>query len=163
MNRMMSALIASTRSRWVSSARVVVPVDLGDVGRVEHGREGANGAQIGADPLDRRLVEDARPAGGDEGIVGNGVPCAEVELMEGGQRDQVPDPRDPLLVTSAEADRAELGQGADRLARTAPDGLDPGDQRGPNGAETHAEDGEPSLSRRDPRRSREGALRIVLA
>ena len=47
----------------------VRPVHLGDVGRVEHGREGANRAQVGADPLDGRLIEDPGPAGGDEGHV----------------------------------------------------------------------------------------------
>ena len=83
--------------------------------------------------------------------------------MEGGQWDQVPDPGDPLLVTSAEADRPELGQGADRLARAAPDGLDPRDQRGPDGAETHAEHGEPSIGRGDVGWAREGTLRHVLA
>ena len=68
----------------------VVSVHLGDVGRVEHGRERPDRAQIGADPLDRRLVEDAGAAGGDEGVVGERVPRTEVELVERGQGDQVP-------------------------------------------------------------------------
>ena len=163
MKVMMSARMASTCWRWVPSGARVVSVHLGDVGRVEHGREGSDRAQVRTDPLDGRLVEDPGPAGGDEGVVGERVPRAEVELVEGGQRDQVADPGDPLLVTAAEADRPELGEGSDRLARADPDRLDPGDQRGPDGAQSHAEHGEPSVGWRDLGRAREGTLRHVLA
>ena len=55
----------------------VLSVHLGDVRRVEYGREGPDRAQVGADPLDRLLVEDPGPAGGDEGVVGERVPHAQ--------------------------------------------------------------------------------------
>jgi hypothetical protein len=141
----------------------VVSMHLGDVGRVEHGWKRPDGAQVRTDPLDGRLVEDPGPAGGDEGVVGERVPRAEVELVEGGEGDQIADAGDPLLVTAAETDRPELGQGADRLARTGPDGLNPGDKRGPDGAEPHAEHGEPPVGWRDLGRARKGSLGHVLA
>ncbi len=159
----MSALIASTRCAMGVLGARVGSVHLGDVGRVEHGREWPDRAQVRADPLDGRLIEDPGPGGGDEGVVGERVPRAEVELVEGGQGDQVADAGDPLLVTAAEAHGPELGQGADRLVRTAPDGLDPGDQRGPDGAEPHAEHGEPPVGGCDRRQAREGTLWHVLA
>ncbi len=141
----------------------VLSVHLGDVGGVEHGREGADGAQVRADALDGRLIEDPGPAGGDEGIVGERVPRTEVQLVERGQGHQVADAGDPLLVTAAEAHCPELGEGADRLTRTAPDGLDPGDQRGRDGAETHTEHGETAVGRRDVGRARGGTLRYLVA
>jgi hypothetical protein len=60
----------------------VVSVHLADVGRVEHGWEGPDRAQVGADSLDGRLIEDSGPAGGDESIVGKWIPRAEVELVK---------------------------------------------------------------------------------
>jgi hypothetical protein len=127
----------------------VASMHLGDVGRIEHGREWSDRAQERTNPLDGRLVQNPGPAGGDESVVGERVPRAEVELVEGGQGDQVADPGDTLLVTAAEADRPELGEGSDRLARAGPDRLDPGDQRGPDGAEPHAEHGELAVGWRD--------------
>ena len=83
------------------------------------------------------------------GVVGDRIPGAEDEVVEAGERDEVPDQRRAVFGALAEADGAHLGERADGLAAAAAGVLDAGDERRGDGAEADEEDAEAALGRRD--------------
>ena len=87
--------------------------------------------------------------GGLVGVVGEGVPGAEDDVVEVGQRHEVLDQRHAVVGALAEADRAHLGQRADGLAGAAPGVLDAGDEGRRDGAEADEQDAEPAGCGRD--------------
>ena len=83
--------------------------------------------------------------------------------MERSEGDQVTDGRDPLLIPAPEADRPELRERTDRLARAGPDRFDAGDQGGPDGAEADTQHGQPPVGGRDLGGARGGTRGLLLA
>ena len=98
-------------------------------------------------------LEHAGPLGGDVGVVGERIPRAEHEVVERGERHEVPDQRAAVVGALAEADRVHQGERADRLGEPALDELDAGDQRGGDGAQADGEHAE--AARRPAARSGE--------
>ena len=96
-------------------------------------------------------VEHAGPHGGGVGVVGVRVPGAEDDLVEGGQGHEVLDAGDVVVGALADADGAELGEGADGDGLAPLGQLDAGDQRGGDGAEADAEDAELAVGGGDGR------------
>ena len=104
------------------------------------GRMSRSASAIGLDVL--AGLEHAGADGGDVGVVGEHVPRAPHDVFERGERHEVLDQRAAVLGALAEADRAHLGQAADRQALAPLDQLDAGDQGGGDGAEADGEHAE---------------------
>ena len=109
---------------------VLTPSILFTYSPVEDGRHGLYGLEevsyglnVGVSveypALDRRLV----------GIVGDGVPGAEYQIVEAGQWNEVPDEGRTAVGPLAQPYRRHLRDRADRLSRAAPDVLDSRDER----------------------------------
>ena len=107
------------------------------------GRTSRSASEIGLDVL--AAVEHAGACRGDVGVVGERIPRAEHDVVERGERHEVVDQRLTVLGALAEADRAHLGERADRRADAAPHQLDAGDQGRGDGAEADREHAEASF------------------
>ena len=85
------------------------------------------------------------------GVVGERVPRAEHEVVEGRERHRVTDERRAVVGALAEPDRAHLRERPDRLGHPPPRQLDACHQRARDRAEPDGEDAEAALGRRDGR------------
>ena len=102
------------------------------------------------------LPASSTPArcGGDVGVVREGVPRAEDEVVQRSDRDELADQRRAVIGALAEADRAHQCKRPDRRRHPALDQFDAGDERRRHGAETDRQHAESSLGRRHRRRRR---------
>ena len=125
-------------------------VEALDVVLVEDGRHRLDGLEEVGDRLDVLVaVEDAALDRCFVGVVGEGVPGAEDDVVEVCERDEVADQRRAVFGALAEADGAHLGERADGPAAAAPGVLDAGDERRGDGAEADEQDAEAALCRLD--------------
>jgi hypothetical protein len=83
------------------------------------------------------------------GRVGEDVPRAEDDVVEGGERDELLDEGVAVLGPLAEADRAHLREAADGVGQAALDGLDARDEGRADGPEADEQHAELALGRRD--------------
>ena len=148
--RLMSARIASSIARLSTDACTLpasmfltyVRSNAAAIGRTS--RRASEICSMCLPPL-----EHAGALGGDVGVVGERVPRAEHDVVERGERHEVPDQRAAVVGALAEADRVHQGQRADRLGEAALDELDAGDQRRGDGAEADGEDAEAAVGWRN--------------
>ena len=155
---------STPRSRWkaaISSIELagelplaplldVGAVEALDVAGIEHPLHRPDRLQLRARSWSSRLaLEDAGLAGGRVGVVGEDVPGAEDEVVQLRQRDEVLQARHPVLGPLAEADRAHLGERADRLAEPLLDRLDAGDEGGRDRPQPHQQHPQLPLRRLD--------------
>jgi hypothetical protein len=127
----------------------VGPVEVLDVGLLEHGRHRLDRLELG---LERIEVLGVEHAGADRGLVGvvrEDVPAAEHDIVERRQRDVVLDRRRVVVGALADPDVTELGQRADRLADPAADRLHAGDEGGRDRAHAGEQDAELTCGRLD--------------
>jgi hypothetical protein len=102
----------------------------GDVAWVEDCRVGPDHFQLLADDVQVLLLQHAGEDRGIVGVVGEGVPSAEDQIFEAGERYEVLDLGHPVLGALAQANRAQLGQGSDGLGEALLDQLGTCDKRG---------------------------------
>ena len=127
--RLMSSRIALSIERLSIGVDHVVGVEPLHVSAVERGRHRPHVAQRFGDALEVAAgLEHAGPLGGDVGVVGERIPCAEHDVVEVGDRYEVLDERPALVGALAEADRVHQRQRADRVGHAALDELDAGDR-----------------------------------
>ena len=128
----------------------VGPVEALDVVLVEGGRHWLDGLEEVGDGLDVLVaVEDAALHRCLVGVVGEGVPGAEDDVVEVRERDELADEGRAVFRSLAKADGAHLGERADGLAAAATGVLDAGDERRGDGAEADEKDAEAALCRLD--------------
>jgi hypothetical protein len=116
--------------------------DAGDVLLVEDGGHRPDALQEVGDRLQIAVLEHAGLFCRGVGVIRDRVPCAEDEIREIGERNEIPDQRRAVLGALAEADGRHLGQGADRLRAAAAHSLHAGDESSGDGAETRRQDAE---------------------
>ena len=92
-------------------------------------------------------VEHGRFERGGVSVIGNRVPCAEDEIVQTREWDEVLDLRGAALGAFAEADRGELREAADRTAESPARQLYARDQRGGYGSQTREKNAELSPRR----------------
>ena len=93
-------------------------LDPGDVARLEDRREGLYFLELIPHGVQVLFLQDPGEGGGVVGIVGEGVPAAEDEVVHSGQGDEVLYLRDPVLGALAEAYGPQLRQGTHRPGET---------------------------------------------
>ena len=94
-------------------------------------------------------VQDTGLDGRVVGVVGDRVPCAEDQLVESRQRNEVAYQRRPPVRSLAEANGCHLGDRACRLSRALPDMLDASDKCGRHGAQAHLKNPQSAACRAD--------------
>ncbi len=99
-------------------------VNTRDVLVVEHGGHRLDAAQKIGDGLDVTLVQHSRLPGSSERVVGNRIPCAEDEVVQLGERNEILDERSALFGSLAKTDGRHLRQRSYRLGSTAPNAFD---------------------------------------
>ena len=128
----------------------VGPVEALDVVLVEGGWHWLDGLEEVGDGLDVFVaVEDAALHRCFVGVVGEGVPGAEDDVVEVCERDELADEGRAVFRALAEADGAHLGERADGPAAAATGVLDAADERRGDGAEADEQDAEAALCRLD--------------
>ena len=136
---------------------LLVLADLGvlaleslDVELVEHRRHRGDALQEVLDRLDVLvLLEHAAVEAGLIRVVRHGIPGAEHQVVQVGQRHELLDQRRASLRPLAEPDGPHLGQGADRLGLAAADQFDTGDEGGGHRAQPDTQHTELALGRRN--------------
>jgi hypothetical protein len=123
-------------------ALVLALLDVGaveplHVALVEHGRHGLHGFQFTAYLFELRVLEHAGRPGRGVAVFLEDVPPAEHDVVEARQRCKLADLRRPALGALAEANRAHLGQRADRLGQALADGHHAGDGGGAHSPEAY--------------------------
>jgi hypothetical protein len=103
-------------------------LDPGDVAVIEDSRERPYFLELIADGVQVLFLEDSGEGGGVVGILGEGVPATEDEILHSGQGNEFLYLRNPILRALAEADGPQLRQGAHRLSETFLYELDARDQ-----------------------------------
>ena len=114
---------------------------------LEGGGHGLDRLEEVGDRLDVLVaVEDAAAQRRLVGVVGEGVPGAEDDVVEVGERHEVLDQGRAVVGALAEADGAHLGERADRPGAAAPRVLDARDEGRGDGAEADEQDAQPSVA-----------------
>ena len=108
----------------------------------EHRAHRLDRRELFADLVEQILAEHAGPDRGVVAVLGEDVPAAEDQVVEGRQRDVVADRRNPVLRTFAEADGAHLGERSDWHRQLLPDRHATGDERGRDRAHSGEQDAE---------------------
>jgi hypothetical protein len=88
------------------------------------------------------LLEHAGLARGGQRVIGNGIPCAEYEVIEVGERHELFDAWRALVSTLAESNGRHLRERPDWLGKAASNALDAGDERSSDRAEARRKDAE---------------------
>ena len=128
----------------------VGPVEALDVVLVEGGRHWVDGLKEVGDRLDVFVaVEDAALHCCFVGVVGEGVPGAEDDVVEVCERDELADEGRAVFRSLAKADGVHLSERAYRPAAAATGVLDAADERRGDGAEADEKDAEAALCRLD--------------
>ena len=135
-NCSMSSMSACALSIFVPPCLHVRAVEALDVLGVEDRLHRLDGRERFLDLLEQAA---SRAPGVGRGLVGGvleDVPAAEHQVVQAGQRHEVLDLWAAAVGALAEADGGHLGEGADRLAEPAFDGLDARDEGGGDSADT---------------------------
>ncbi len=128
----------------------VGPVEALDVVLVEGSRHWVDGLKEVGDRLDVFMaVEDAALHRCFVGVVGEGVPGTEDDVVEVCERDELADEGRAVFRSLAKADGAHLGERAYGLAATATGVLDAADERRCDGTKADEKDAEAALCRLD--------------
>ena len=115
----------------------------------EDGRHGRDRSHLLADALDVLGAEDTGSHRRRIGVVGIRVPASEDDVVEIGERHELPDQRIAVVGPLTEPDVTHLGQRADRGRLTGAGRQDSGVQRGGDGPHSGGEDSQPAGGRCD--------------
>ncbi len=120
-----------------------------DIVLIEDGRHGPDGLERSADLLEQRLFEHAGQIRGLVRIFFEDVPCADDEVFDRGERNEILDQRRAALGALAQPYGGELRQRTDGLRQSPFHGFQPGDERGGHRAHAGNEHAEFSAGGRD--------------
>ena len=127
----------------------VGPVELLDVGLVEHGRHWLDRPHEVRDRLEVLRLQDSTVPGRVVRVVGNRIPRAKHDIVQSSQRNQVLNQGRTMLRPLAQSDRRHLRERADRLCQAAPHRLDARDRGRGNGSQTDQQYAQTSIGRGD--------------
>ena len=127
----------------------VRPVELLDVGLIEDGRPGLHRLELRAHLIEQPAPQHLGVAGGLVAVVLEDVPAAEDEVVERGERDEIPDQGRAPVGPLAETDRAHLRERPGRRGESLANRVNTGDEGRADGAETSEQNPEAPRGRSD--------------